>query len=73
MAQYANQSPALLVVCANIQILLEDGPSVKFHRHFERVLEFFRRELFASSDKLNSATLGAGLLLCTLSVSFLCS
>ncbi|PSN69527.1 hypothetical protein BS50DRAFT_489322 [Corynespora cassiicola Philippines] len=68
IAEHSRNSSALLIVCANIQILIEEGSSLQFHSHFDRALKIFQVELFASNGAIKPPTLGAGLLLCTLSL-----
>ncbi|KAI8939291.1 hypothetical protein NX059_005116 [Plenodomus lindquistii] len=68
IAENAKHSKALLVVCANIQMFLDGGPTFQFHQHFDRALQIFQGELSASNGLIKAPTLGAGLLLCTLSL-----
>lgn len=56
------------MVCANLQIFLEDGHSLRFHQQFENALRTFQAELSACNGIIKAGTLGAGLLLCTISV-----
>ncbi|KAH7401391.1 hypothetical protein BKA66DRAFT_436536 [Pyrenochaeta sp. MPI-SDFR-AT-0127] len=62
MAEASQRSPALLAACANVQFLLESRMSLKFHQHFERALQMFQVELYASNRVINGPTLAAGLL-----------
>ncbi|KAL2277464.1 hypothetical protein FJTKL_00042 [Diaporthe vaccinii] len=68
IAEEAKPSTALFVVCANLQIFLEDGHSLRFHQQFEHALRTFQAELSACTGIIKARTLGAGLLLCTLSI-----
>lgn len=69
MIEKSKESPALFIVCATIQICLDDdGLSLRFHRQFERALRTFQAELSACNGVIRSSTFGAGLLLCTISV-----
>lgn len=70
IAEQAKPSTALFVVCANLQIFLEDGHSLRFHQQFDHALRAFQAELSACNGIIKARTLGAGLLLCTLSVSW---
>ncbi|KAK0647524.1 hypothetical protein DIS24_g7663 [Lasiodiplodia hormozganensis] len=69
LVEKAKQSTALFVVCATIQICLDDdGLSLRFHHQFEHALRTFQAELSACNGVIRSSTFGAGLLLCTLSL-----
>lgn len=68
IAQHAERSPALMAICASIQIYVEQGPSLQHHQHFSRSLQTFQYELAHSNGVLFGPTMGAGLLVCTLSL-----
>ncbi|KAI1078609.1 hypothetical protein F5B20DRAFT_547728 [Whalleya microplaca] len=62
----SRDSPALFYVGVAIQMYLDEGLSVSCLEHVEHALQAFRQELRARSQTLAAATMGAGLLICSL-------
>ena len=70
--QLSDESEAMMSICAAIHVYLTEGNSVTFMEHTDRALRIFRAELDGNSGSAVGGTMCAGLLVCTLSVSYLC-
>ena len=62
------ESETIAIVCTALQLSRDTTQFERFHRAFNKAVEALKAEILQDEAKLTPATLGAGLLLCTLSV-----
>ncbi|KPM45193.1 hypothetical protein AK830_g1360 [Neonectria ditissima] len=68
MVELSLESPAFFAACMTLELLQDKTCAEKFHLCFERALQIFQAELSEEAGAMWRATLGAGILLCTISI-----